>query len=64
MKRIIGQVIILGTLVAVPAAAIERSATDASPLDDKKGENSKNKDKKDTKKKSPTPAPSSSSHSH
>jgi hypothetical protein len=60
MKRIIGQAIIVGTLVAVPAAAIAHSATDASPLDDKKGEKSKDKDKKDGKKKSPAPAPSSS----
>ncbi|HVR18608.1 MAG TPA: hypothetical protein VMS65_02890 [Polyangiaceae bacterium] len=61
MKRIIGQAIILGTLVAIPATAIAKS-TDASPLDDKKGDKSKDKDKKDTKKKSPAPAPSSSSH--
>jgi ABC-type Fe2+-enterobactin transport system substrate-binding protein len=64
MKRIIGQAIILGTLVAVPATAIAKSATDASPLDDKKGDKSKDKDKKDSKKKTPAPAPPSSSHSH
>ena len=65
MKRIIGQAIIMGTLVAVPAAALARSPAEASPLDDKKGDHSKDKDKKDkdAKKKNPTPAPSSS-HSH
>jgi len=61
MKRIIGQAIVLGTLVAVPAAAIARPTTDASPLDDKKDDKAKAKDKKD-KKKGATPAPSSSSH--
>jgi hypothetical protein len=58
MKRLIGQAIVLGTLVSVPAAAI---ANPASPLDDKKEEKSKEKGKeksKDGKKKSPAPAPS------
>lgn len=59
MKRIIGQAIILGTLVSVPAAVLARPSTDASPLDDKKGEK-QNKDKSKDKKKSPAPAPSSS----
>jgi ribosomal protein L12E/L44/L45/RPP1/RPP2 len=60
MKRLIGQALVLGTLVSVPAAAI---ANPASPLDDKKEEKSKDKDKKEKekgkdKKKSPAPAPS------
>jgi hypothetical protein len=61
MKRIIGQAIILGTLVAVPAAALARPTTDASPLDDKK-DDKKAKDSK--KKKAPAPAPSSSHSTH
>ena len=62
MKRIIGQAIILGTLVAVPAAALARPTSDASALDDKK-DDKKAKDKKD-KKKAPAPAPSSSHSTH
>jgi H+/gluconate symporter-like permease len=60
MKRIIGQAIILGTLVAVPAAVIAHPLTDASPLDDKKKDDKKGKDKSKDKKKAPAPAPSSS----
>ena len=59
MKRIIGQAIILGTLVSVPAAVLARPQSDASPLDDKKGDKQA-KDKSKDKKKSPAPAPSSS----
>ena len=59
MKRIIGQAIILGTLVAVPAAVLARPVMEASPLDDKK-DDKKAKAKSKDKKKSPAPAPSSS----
>jgi len=59
MKRIIGQAIILGTLVSVPAAVLARPQSDASQLDDKKGDKQA-KDKSKDKKKSPAPAPSSS----
>jgi hypothetical protein len=58
MKRFIGQAIVLGTLVSVPAAVLARPLTDASPLDDKKDDKAKAKSK--DKKKTPAPAPSSS----
>jgi hypothetical protein len=65
MKRLIRQALVLGALVSVPAAALARHATDASPLTDKKDDKAKNKDKSKAKTKTPTPAPSSShSSSH